>query len=686
MDNVFISNIKIVNFRNFKNTDIKFNDGVNVIIGHNNAGKSNLIKALALVLDSKVTKQLDIDDFNKHITLDELKANPPKISIAITINQSIDENLNSDDLVTVGNWLTALNEPYQALLTYEFFLPEKERDKYLKIIKSATNLDMAWKLIKHDFIRLYVYRIWGGDPITQTVADSDSLQKFDFQFLDAIRDVERDMLTGKNTLLRNVLDFFMDYEIKSDATKSEEDKWTEIEKKKQDFSERADALLLDLQARMKQGKEQILSYAKDTGASFNKAIPNFEGSISDIEMFSALKLIVEYETGIKIPATHNGLGYNNLIFMSLLLSKMQVNSDGKYLGSNAKVFPVLAIEEPEAHLHPAMQYQFLRFLKKNKTEKKVRQIFVTTHSTHITSSVSLDELICLHNEAGETLVGYPGKVFPSDGKSKRYVQRFLDATKSDMLFAQKVILVEGIVEQLLLSILARYEGKSLEENHIAVINVGGRYFDHFLHLFDSQKPYTINKKVVCLTDIDPERRKKDQGVNFKKCYPFELNIDSTTYEYKVNTSLDRYEEGKHPNIVSFTQDKVYGKTFEYDLILNNPTLDLLITESMSNREEIIQLMQLYKNKSPISEYEKKLNKSDENQRIIDSLCTNTLWEDDQKAKAIIAARYLNSVGKGENAMELVYALEENLTKKGTAEYKEFIVPDYIKKAIAWICK
>ncbi|GAL80276.1 predicted ATP-dependent endonuclease of the OLD family [Algibacter lectus] len=41
-------------------------------------------------------------------------------------------------------------------------------------------------------------------------------------------------------------------------------------------------------------------------------------------MYSVLKLIVEYESGIKIPATHNGLGYNNLIFMSLLLAKMQV--------------------------------------------------------------------------------------------------------------------------------------------------------------------------------------------------------------------------------------------------------------------------------------------------------------------------------------------------------------------------
>ena len=492
---MYISKIGIENFRNFNRKDIEFHDGVNVIIGHNNAGKSNLIKALALVLDSNGTKRLEIDDFNKHISLDELKANPPKISISITINQSISEDLNSDDLVTVGNWLTKLEEPYEALLTYEYFLPEKEKANYLEAIITATDLSMAWKTIQHDFIRLYIYKIWGGNTATQTIADSESLQKFDFQFLDAIRDVERDMLTGKNTLLRSVLDFFMDYEIKSDTGKSEEDKRTEIKKKKQDFSNSADTLLLELQTRMKEGKNQILSYAKDTGAAFNKATPNFQGNISDVEMFSALKLIIEYETtGVKIPATHNGLGYNNLIFMSLLLAKMQVNSDGNYLGSNAKVFPILAIEEPEAHLHPAMQYQFLTFLIKNISEKKVRQIFVTTHSTHITSSVSLDEMICLHNEEGETTVGYPGKVFPSDGKSKKYVQRFLDATKSDMLFAQKVILVEGLAEQLLISILARYEGISLDENHIAVINVGGRFFDHFLYLFDSEKPNTLTRK------------------------------------------------------------------------------------------------------------------------------------------------------------------------------------------------
>lgn len=691
---MYISKIQISNFRNFRHKEIEFNDGINVIIGHNNAGKTNLIKALSLVIDTLNTKRLEVDDFNKNLTLAELKASPPKIRIALTIKKGKEEE--PDDLVTISNWLTKLDSSYEALLTYEFFLPEKKQEDYIKEMALVADddpkaMEKAWKLLKHNFIRFYVYKIWGGDPINQSTADSESLQKFDFQFLNAIRDVERDMLTGKNTLLREVFDFFMDYEIKIARTKTPEQKHQEIKDRKMFFSEKAEDLIQELSNRIKEGKKEILSYAQNTGASFNKAQPNFEGSVSENDMYSVLKLIVEYETGIKIPATHNGLGYNNLIFMSLLLAKMQVNADVEYLDSNAKVFTTLAIEEPEAHLHPAMQYKFLKFLNANKKEKKVRQIFVTTHSTHITSAVSLDEIICLYNENGETLAGYPKKVFLNTDKteniqSKKYVQRFLDATKSDMLFAQKVLFVEGIAEQLLLSIFANYLEKSLEDNHVAIINVGGRYFNHFLYLFDNLNTHAIPKKVICLTDIDPESKEKPDG-KFKKCYPFEYNHDKTKFEYQTNPNAELYPVGTHPNITFYSQPIATGKTFEYEILINNPTLELLLTDSISNSTEIKDLMTLYNTTGKTAQdLLNRLSKSKENQRIKDSITANTSFSDDDKKKAIIASRYLNSVGKGENALELCYALQKNLEKKGTVDYKEFNVPTYIKSAIEELCQ
>lgn len=684
---MFISKLKIQGFRNFQDSTIEFNDGINIIIGPNNSGKTNLIKAIALILNSQVSRRLSIDDFNKNVELDNLKKEPPKVTIQMFILQSSNEQDYPDDLPTVSTWLTKLEPPYEALLTYEFFLPEKEKANYLELLNDITETKKAWVIINTEFIKKYTYKIFGGDPKFRNAADSDALQKFDFQFLDAIRDVERDMFTGRNTLLREVLDFFLDYEIKKDSSKQEEDKKAEIKSRMEIFSTDSDRLIEALQKRMEEGKKQILSYAKETGASFNKANPNFEGNINETDLFAALKLIIEYETGIKVPATHNGLGYNNLIYMSLLLAKMQVDSDGSYLGSNAKVFPILAIEEPEAHLHPSMQYKFLKFLRENKDrDKRARQIFITTHSTNLTAAVKLEELICLYPNNEELTIGYPEKVFTTDesgNKSKAYVQRFLDATKSDMLFAQKVILVEGLSEQILIPVLTKYLGKNLEDEHITVINVGGRYFEHFLKVFDSPNPYTIPKKIACITDRDPEAMKKSEG-RYKKIYPFELNLDPANYEYKINADAQISKYQSHNNIRYFSQDRDKGKTFEYDIALHNPGAKLILMDSLANKSELEELFQMYIDQKTVDELIQKLRASEENQRIIDGVNANTAFNEEEKKKALLASRYLNSISKGEYALELSYVLENNISSGQTVE--TFVVPDYIKETIEWIWK
>ena len=502
---MYISELIIENYKNFNSFSINFRDGINLIIGQNNTGKSNILKALAIIFDGSAKKRLSIDDININIPLEELKQHSPKISITAILTQSEDEDLMGDDLVTISNWLTSLSNPYSAQIQYEFFLPETYEAEYKNALEKASTKDEARNIIDNKFLRFYVGKTWVGNPDNQIQVDGESLSKFDFQFLDAIRDVERNMFSGKNTLLKNVIDFFMDYDIKSNKDLTEDQQSGQIAVRKKEFKDISDPLIEKLHNRLDSGKTKILSYASDVGALFDKSEPDFEGKMTENELYSILQLIVRQGTGMSIPITHNGLGYNNLIFMSLLLSKMQVDSDGKYLGSNAKVFPVLAIEEPEAHLHPTMQFQLVKFLEKNISDKKVKQIFITSHSTHITSSAELDDIVCLYKVDGKSAAAYPGKVFYGIDEngikiekpdSKKYVQRFLDATKSNMLFAEKIIFVEGIAEQLLVSVFAEYIGKPLEEHHVSVINVGGRYFEHFLYLFDCNKKNTDRKSVV----------------------------------------------------------------------------------------------------------------------------------------------------------------------------------------------
>lgn len=661
---------------------MRFHEGVNVIIVHNNTGKSNQLRAMGLVFGYSNGNGLGISDLFYETGAAELQRQSPRIQITLVLRRSADENLDSAGIALFANMMTdpALSE--EAELRYEFKLDGSQEQNYKADVANASTAKEIWKIIEQDYIRLYKSSRLGGNQAA-VININETLEQIDFQFLDAIRDVSRDLYAGYNPLLRDVLNFFIDYSVKNDSRKTEDKIKEELKTLKDGFIQQSNPLMQALQNRLQNGKNMFLKYARDTGATFNGAEPDFDGTVTENEMFAVLRMVIKYAVGIEVPATYNGLGYNNLIYMSLLLARMQADGSITYMKRNAKVLSFLAVEECEAHLHPAMQYKFLKFLQDNNLNGHVRQIFMTSHSTQIASAVKLDDLICLTSPAlGQINVGYPRAIYKeevsNDMVSKQYVQRFLDATKADMFFANRLVFVEGIAEELLLPVFARYLNKDLTDEHVLVVNMGGRYFNHFLKLFDTKNPYTINKKIVCLTDIDPCRKKKGDNKNYEFCYPYEYNIDTDNYDYKhhADTEVDQYVD--HPNIRFYRQDVTYGKTLEYDLMRENPNCELLLTDSVSNRDEIKAMMA----ELDVNKMMGKMRNSEANTRIKSSI-DQSGWEDEEKRKALLASRYLNSVSKGCNALELNVALMNNLDKP-EENRDEFHVPQYIVDALTWL--
>lgn len=680
---MYIANISIENFRGFSGKKvIELNEKLNIFIGHNNSGKTTVIKALQILFDTSYSKKLSINDFNRQLSINDLKANPPQVVISSILKENEGEAEYSEDIVLVSTMLTKIQRPYEAKITYEFFLPEKEIEEYRATMTaiSSPNIEEYWSEIEHSFLSKYVWKLYGGDEKLKTVVDNDILNKFDFEFMQPIRDVERDLSSGSDSLLKEVIDFFIDYEIKNDTSKTKDEIKGNLQKVKREFAESSQQLMTKLQGRLTAGEKQIVTYADDTGATFDESSPHFSGVLNETTLYSALRLTLEDKTGIKLPPANNGLGYNNLIYIALLLARMQKDAMGEYYGSNAKLFSVLAIEEPEAHLHPSLQYRFLKFLNDN-MKSNVRQIFISTHSPNITAASKLDNLIVLNKEKEEIEVAYPGRVFDlknkDDKASKAYIERYLDVTKSDMLFAKRIILVEGISEQLLLPIFTRYLNGDLVDSHVAVINIGGRYFSHFLKLFDRDKSeYAINKRVAVITDLDPVRKKAGvKGARFCSCYPFELSKDSG-YEYKASSNLiaDLYSDRKK-SISVFTQTKDTGCTFEYDLLLHNPTCKELIVPSITNGDILLSLMNNYAKK--YEEMVAAVGDSDECKRIKDGLA------DSKNKDQLIAALYLLYVSKAESAQEIAEVLSEKEATylKGAFSFK---IPPYIEGAIKWV--
>lgn len=668
---MYISRIIIDGFRGFNHSEIEFQSGLNVIIGHNNGGKSTIMDALRLVLDYGSRKNLCAWDFCQTVELQVLKDNPPRVQISVFIKEQKDEGM-SDDVALFTNYAVQTSPLLESCLTYVYDLPQTEVEKYKKDVLDVKDKYSLFKIIEDKYIRKYTHAIYGGPVSVQNQAQGEDLKKIDFEFVNALRNVEEEIYGGRAALLRDVLRYFLDFDLNDD--KQREDK---IALRHQKFMTDTRDVIKELVKRINAGKDNIIEYANRTGALFSDSKLNLEGDVTEGDLLAVLDLLVGDGVDAKLPVALNGLGYNNLIYISLLLAKMQSNAKADFMGSsNVKAFSVLAIEEPEAHLHPQMQYQFLEFLRNNIADKYVKQVFVTSHSPSLVANVKLDELCCLHKSAkGEVKVYSPKKVLGEDDTAKKFIQRYLDATRADMLFAGGIIFVEGIAEQILLPVFAKklklYD-KWLKK-HIIVINIGGRYFDNFFKLYDGTNPDALDLKIACVTDRDPARKEKGkENARFEACKPIEYNADTTKYEYGNHSEalVDKYKA--HPNIRFYSQGED-SCTLEYDIALNNPKNKTLLVPSLSNKDELRDMMEA----KGIDEALEKCK----SQALKELYRNDTLWKEQEKRyKALIANRYLDSVTKGVNALELSNAILE----LSEAELQNFNVPSYIKDTIEWV--
>ena len=89
-----------------------------------------------------------------------------------------------------------------------------------------------------------------------------------------------------------------------------------------------------------------------------------------------------------------------------------------------------------------------------------------------------------------------------DAALKKKLQRFLDATRGELFFARRILMVEGIAEALLLPVLTKIAGGCLKESAVTVLNADGLNFNAFLPLFGESR---LGHPVAILTDEDAEK-------------------------------------------------------------------------------------------------------------------------------------------------------------------------------------
>jgi putative ATP-dependent endonuclease of OLD family len=214
------------------------------------------------------------------------------------------------------------------------------------------------------------------------------------------------------------------------------------------------------------------------------------------QLLRSIKIFVDGDKSR--PISQASLGSANVLFLALLLQKLDASRSDKSLVST-----ILAIEEPEAHLRPQVQRLLFRyFLGQN------YPVLVTTHSPHIASVAPIDSLVLLKQTKKLGSVGYSTSRLPLSGAERDDLQRYIDVTRAEVLFAKGVVLVEGPAEQFLIPAFARSyrdsrgEPLDLDRLGISVCSVHGTEFGVYRKLLGSQG---IEIPHVVITDGDPSQ-------------------------------------------------------------------------------------------------------------------------------------------------------------------------------------
>ncbi|MFI6085146.1 ATP-dependent nuclease [Streptomyces sp. NPDC051217] len=286
------------------------------------------------------------------------------------------------------------------------------------------------------------------------------------------------------------------------------------------------------------------------------------GVAGDATLARALeRLELRLFAGTKEWSKH-GLGYSNALFMAAEL----------LLLGNSAFAPLLLIEEPEAHLHPQLQTRIMDLLHERAGDTDDQptlpvQVICTTHSPNIASATPVEHLTLVARGATFNLAPDRTRLHRDD---YAFLSRFLDVTKANLFFARGVAIVEGAAEAILLPALAQAVSRSFNERGLSIVNVGSVGLFRYRRIFqrDGQQ---IPVKVACIRDRDlvPAGTPKDMRK--------ELKCSAEMTPEQIAAYVANLSDEDDGNVRTFVSDHW---TLEYDLAAASWTLATLMQQAV----------------------------------------------------------------------------------------------------------
>ena len=426
-----IEKLVIKGFRNFIDTEIYFNN-VSLIIGKNDIGKTNLLYALRILFDKKMSD-------------DDLELTESDYNIFSKTNR-----------IEIKAFLTDIKEDFL-------------RSCFKSCIKDGKTIISYSKEKDSD----YVIKCGWSDETMSEYNGRFYTKRVDLKYIDSQRDLNSYFKAEKKRLLTTSKE-----KLGNDEQASDEEKKKELQESLNTLNDSVNNFEYIKTALNDVSKElSTLSNILD-----NSNVRFSSGNVDAQKMLDNLTLVISSKEG---EVEVSGEGKKNQVYFATWMTQRNLEKDDDHL-------TILAIEEPEAHLHPAQQRLLANYFETIKNE----QIIITSHSPEIVCSFIPEQIIRLSKDAGNNIIASCGTKDDFKNMFDRFSYR-LNPISAETFFSDGVFLVEGISEVLFYKSLAKAKKIPFESYNLSVLPVEGVGFKPYI-----QVCLILNIPFVMRTDND----------------------------------------------------------------------------------------------------------------------------------------------------------------------------------------
>ena len=506
---MYLNKIKVKNYRSLKDVELVLDKengtpNLSLIIGKNNSGKTSLLKIMKKMIVED--RKLSWNDFNiqyrkeiHKILVSEEEGNGENIEgIILDLYMEYDDN---DDLNNILPLMLDLNMENNIVVLEFKCQPIIYKIEELQNLVNDTELKEYRKFsdfMQENLNKYFETNVYARGYDYRSCELTDAIEKLDSSIVKKIINItgisaKRDTSNSEkdHTLSQIAAKYYENFSDEEDKIRSLRE---EVNKTDGILNEEYNKLFKD-----------VIDDFKKFGNFLNGEEKVNIHSKMDVSKLLRGNTVFSYQYNEEdLPENYNGLGYMNLlgIIFEVKACFQKFKQD-----SNRSKINILYIEEPEAHTHPQLQYVFIKNIGKLIENEKGNlnvQTIITTHSSHIVSQCKFEDTNFFIKEDNNVQIkSYADleNLYKNEREVFEFVKKYITLSRAEIFFADKLILIEGDTERILLpTMMEMLDNKNdvppLLSQNISVLVIGNH-----AHVLSKLISF-LNLKTLVITDID----------------------------------------------------------------------------------------------------------------------------------------------------------------------------------------